>query len=172
MQIHHVPSRLIRDLALLLGFVIVFASRTFAQDAPLVDADDKAESQPTVEVENVVEDSAIASRLRRIFESSGWYSDLEIDSDNGIVTVSGMADTEEHREWAGSTARRTQDVIAVINKLDVNSAVELSSSKQVIGESLNELWRDLLVRSPLLIAAAIVLVVTALLAKFVGWSIV
>ncbi|WP_345322482.1 mechanosensitive ion channel family protein [Novipirellula rosea] len=172
MQTHHVPSRLIRDFALLLGFVIVFASRTFAQDASLVDADDKAESQPTVEVENVVEDSAIASRLRRIFESSGWYSDLEIDSDNGIVTVSGMADTEEHREWAGSTARRTQDVIAVINKLDVNSAVELSSSKQVIGESLNELWRDLLVRSPLLIAAAIVLVVTALLAKFVGWSIV
>ncbi len=63
-------------------------------------------------------------------------------------------------------------MIAVINKLEVNSAVELSTSKQVITESLNELWRDLLVRSPLLIAAAIVLVVTSILAKFVGWSIV
>ncbi len=104
MQTHHVPNRLIRDCALILGLFIVFASGAFAQDAPIVDAEDKAESQPTVEVENVVEDSAIASRLRRIFKSSGWYSDLEINSDNGIVTMSGMADTEEHREWAGSTA--------------------------------------------------------------------
>ncbi|WP_345682830.1 mechanosensitive ion channel family protein [Novipirellula caenicola] len=151
---------------------VLCASGAFAQDAPSSDTKDTSEPPPTIEVENVVEDSAIASRLSRIFESSGWYRDLDIQSDNGIVTIAGVADTEEHREWAGSTARRTQDVIAVINKMEVDSAVEFTSSKQVITESLNELWRDLLVRSPLLIAAAIVLVATSLLAKFVGWSIV
>ena len=36
-----------------------------------------------------------------------------------------MADKEEHREWAGNTARQTQDVIAVISKLDVDQAREV-----------------------------------------------
>ncbi|WP_144057971.1 mechanosensitive ion channel family protein [Novipirellula maiorica] len=172
MQSFYPAQRLLLKCTLVLGLLVVTASGAFAQDASSTDGEDQSEPPATIGVEDVAEDSAIASRLQRIFESSGWYSDLQIVSDNGIVTISGVADTEEHREWAGNTARRTQDVIAVINKMEVDSAVEFSSSKQVIARSLNELWRDLLVRSPLLIAAAIVLVVTSLLAKFVGWSIV
>jgi small-conductance mechanosensitive channel len=133
----------------------------------------ETESEPIptsiVEVENVAADSAIASRLQRIFESSNWYKSLDVRSDNGIVTLRGTADSEEHRDWASTTASRTKDVIAVINKLEVDANIDLGSSKQVVQQSLDSLWREFLVRSPLILAALIVLAFTTLLAKLVGW---
>ncbi|TWT48036.1 Small-conductance mechanosensitive channel [Rubripirellula amarantea] len=161
-----------RHTTLIGAVVLALTLSVNAQDNPA----DKSESEsgPTnmVEVDDVAADSDIAQRLRRIFESSGWYSSLDVGSDNGIVTLSGVADNNEHREWAAATASRTQDVIAVINKLEVDATVDLSSSKEVIALSLDSLWRDFLVRSPLLIAAIIVLAFTALLAKVVGWTLV
>lgn len=140
-----------------------------AQDAPAADVEIANEPAATVEVDDVADDSQIADRLRKIFESSGWYTELNVTSENGIVTLIGVADTADNREWAGNTARKTQDVIAVINKLEVDATVDLTSSKEVVEQSLDTLWQDFLVRSPLLIAALVVLVITSLLAKLAGW---
>ena len=123
----------------------------------------------TIAVDDIAADSAIADRLTRILTTTDWFTELEVTSENGIVVLVGTADTEEHRQWAGNVARRTKDVIAVIDKLAVNSSVELSSSKQVVKESLQKLWRDFLVRSPLLAAALVIVVITSLMAKLIGW---
>ncbi len=123
----------------------------------------------TIAVDDITADSAIADRLTRILTSTDWFTELEVTSENGIVVLVGTADTEEHRQWAGNVARKTKDVIAVIDKLAVNSSVELSSSKQVVKESLQKLWRDFLVRSPLLAAALVIVVITSLMAKLIGW---
>lgn len=126
----------------------------------------------TVGVDNVTSDEAIAKRLSRIFESSGYFTDLQVESDSGIVTLHGVADNDEHRQWATSVAQRTQDVIAAINKLDVDSTVDIAESRDVVRESLGTLWTELLIRSPLLFAGLLILLITTLLAKLTGWLLV
>lgn len=145
-----------------------------AQEAVAPPAEPEVINEPaaTVDVDDVVEDDSISNRLRRIFESSGWYINLEVSSDNGIVTLEGIADNDSHREWAENTARKTQDVIAVVNKLEVDATVDLGTSQAVVQKSLGDLWRDFLIRSPLLVAAVVVLLITSVLAKLVGWILV
>lgn len=122
-----------------------------------------------VAVTAVTPDEQIASRLRRIFRSTGWFQTVAVEAQNGIVTLEGVADTEEHKEWAATLARRTEDVVAVINRLDVDSTVDFVSSARVVEVSLDALWRDFLVRLPLLIAAVLCLIVTGLTAKLLSW---
>ncbi len=145
-----------------------------AAQTPADNAEDGSSVSPakTVGVDDVAPDEAIAKRLRRIFESSGYFTQLEVDSDSGIVTLQGVADSDEHRQWATSVAQRTQDVIAAINKLQVESKVDIVSSRYIVQESLGTLWSEFLVRSPLLFAALLIILFTALLAKLVGWSLV
>ncbi|KAA5539084.1 mechanosensitive ion channel [Roseiconus nitratireducens] len=125
-----------------------------------------------VAVDNVADDQKISRRLSDIFASANWFKQLEVKSDSGIVTLSGLADTEEHREWAGNVARKTQDVVAVVNRLQVDTTVDFSSSADVVRTSLDRLWRDFLVRLPLLVAGLVVIVATALFSKAVGWMVV
>ncbi len=163
---------MIRSSFCSLVFVLASATYIIAQDTASTATDADLTPTKIVEVDDVTEDSAIATRLRRIFESPGWYESLEVTSNNGIVTINGIADTNEHRDWASTTARRTQDVIAVINELDVEATVDLASSKDLVQESLDGLWRDFLVRSPLLFAALVVVTITALVSKLLGWCLV
>ena len=139
-----------------------------AQD---LESESRLENVPTttVTVQDVSSDSAIRERLSSIFQSAGWFRDLDVSSENGIVTIKGFADNEEHSQWATSVARKTEDVIAVINKLEIEATIDLSSSKNVVQDSLNKLWRDFLVRSPLLIAALGILCFTAIVAKLTNW---
>ncbi|MGB7324753.1 MAG: mechanosensitive ion channel family protein [Rubripirellula sp.] len=157
-------------LLVLLLLSVVISSSANSQVAPSAETEVVNEPAATVAVDDVADDSMIAGRLRRIFESSGWYSELNVSSDNGIVTLEGFASSADHREWAGNTARKTKDVIAVINKLDVDAVVDLTSSKEVVAKSLDTLWQDFLVRSPLLLAALVALMFTAVLAKLASWS--
>ncbi|QEG02761.1 Small-conductance mechanosensitive channel [Stieleria maiorica] len=135
------------------------------------DANEPAE---TVSVQDVTDDAAIRERLVRIYESAekaGWLSEAEVVLDSGIVTLKGQSDTEEHREWAANVARKTEDVVAVINELTVDHQVDLESTSDVVADSLNTLWTDFLARSPLLLAALVILVLTSLAAKGVGWGV-
>lgn len=124
----------------------------------------------TITVENVVKDDAIESRLDRIYQASGWFETLEVQVDSGIVVLEGVSGSEKHREWAALVARKTEGVIAVINRIEVESLVDLSFSAEVVEGSLDRLWRDFLIRSPLLIAGLLILLLTALLSKAVVWS--
>lgn len=128
------------------------------------------EPSATVAVDDVVEDASIAERLSEVFATPGWFGDLSVVADNGIVTIKGTSDTAEHKEWATNVARKTEDVIAVINQLEVEAVVNLSTSKQTVTESLIALWKDFLVRSPLIAASILILVLTGLFAKLIGWA--
>ncbi|QDT11149.1 mechanosensitive ion channel family protein [Planctomycetes bacterium K23_9] len=124
----------------------------------------------TVAVDDIVEDSSIEQRLNEIFTSSGWFTDLMVKADNGIVTIEGTSDSEEHSQWTTNVAKKTEDVVAVINKLDVESVVDLTSSKETVEKSLSTLWQDFLVRSPLLAAAVLILFLTGVMARLMGWA--
>nr|WP_246112464.1 mechanosensitive ion channel domain-containing protein [Allorhodopirellula solitaria] len=127
---------------------------------------------PTVRLDNVASDAKITQRLSDIYAASDRFTDLEVTCESGIVTLRGTADTGENREWATRVARGITDTIAVINNLEVESTVDIASSRELVQESLGVLWSAFLVRSPLLVAAGIILLLTIVLAKFVGWLIV
>ncbi|WDQ15005.1 mechanosensitive ion channel family protein [Rhodopirellula sp. P2] len=138
---------------------------------PVVEANAPAE---TVAVQNIVDDDAIRDRLTEIFDSArnaGWLTDVEVKLQSGIVTIQGQADTDEHRQWAENVARKTEDVVAVINELSIDSAVDLGTTRDVVSKSLDSLWTDFLVRSPLLVAALVVVLFTSLLSKLASWII-
>ncbi|EMB13786.1 mechanosensitive ion channel family protein [Rhodopirellula europaea] len=152
------------------GSIRVSAQET-AESESVEDANAPAE---TVAVQNISDDEAIRDRLTKIFESAkeaGWLSDAEVELQSGIVTIRGQADTEEHRQWAENVARKTEDVVAVINEMSINSAVDLASTREVVTKSLDSLWTDFLVRSPLLVAALFVVLLTTLLSKLASWVI-
>jgi small-conductance mechanosensitive channel len=138
--------------------------------------EDSAESSnapaETVAVDDVADDSAIRKRLSKIYdaaESAGWLTDTQVVLDSGIVTLKGVADTQEHRQWAENVARKTEDVVAVINGMTLDDSVDLKGTKEVVSDSLESLWKDSLKRSPLLIAAILLLFLTSLVAKAVAW---
>lgn len=97
--------------------------------------------------------------------------DVTVDIDSGTVTLSGEADKVEHRQWAENVARKTKYVVAVISEISLDDSIDLHSTQEVVSNSLHSLWTDFLKRSPLLIAALIVLTTTAVLAKSFGWGI-
>ncbi|MEM6468577.1 MAG: mechanosensitive ion channel family protein, partial [Planctomycetota bacterium] len=114
---------------------------------------------------NIADDQEIASRLDKIFGSAGWFSEIDIRSNDGVVTLNGVADSQHHREWAETLARKTEDVVAVINRLTIQEQASFERTRGIVEHSLSSLWHDFLSRSPLLITALVILVFTALLSK-------
>jgi len=75
-----------------------------------------------VDVEPTIEDTDIATRLTRILEATGWFEDPQVRVDEGVVFLSGRVTDVQHREWAGRLAGNTQDVVAVVNRIEVKEA--------------------------------------------------
>jgi small-conductance mechanosensitive channel len=75
-----------------------------------------------VEVEPTIEDTDIATRLTRILEATGWFEDPQVRVDEGVVFLSGRVADVQHREWAARLAGNTQDVVAVVNRIEVKEA--------------------------------------------------
>ena len=174
MPLPHLLSQFVNHINLLCSAaavaLLLIAVPASSQEVSGQSSDSPGNGTPsTVAVNDITEDAAIADRLTKILESADWYNQLNVQSENGIVTLEGFTDTEEHRQWAGDLARRTEDVVAVINKIKVSADVDLASSKEVVRNSLDTLWRDFLARSPLLAAAVVILFFTGLLARLVAW---
>lgn len=72
-----------------------------------------------VDVAPTTKDTDIATRLTRILEATGWFDDPQVRVDEGVVFMSGRVADTRHREWAGRLAGNTQDVVAVVNRIEV-----------------------------------------------------
>ena len=144
-------------------------------------AQDASEADPATEtngpvaavaVDDIADDSSIRRRLVKIYDAAstaGWLTDSEVILDSGIVTLKGTADTEEHRQWAENVARKTEDVVAVINELELDESLDLEGTHEVVRNSLDSLWTDFIKRSPLLVASLFVLLITWVFAKVTAW---
>ena len=121
-----------------------------------------------VAVNDIVEDEKISGRLSKIFESTEWFQNVKVESENGVVTIIGIADTDDHRTWAENLTRRTEDVVATINKLTVEKAVDLEQSAGAISSSLSSMWEDFLGRSPLIIASILMIGLTWFVSKIIN----
>ncbi|KAA5542626.1 mechanosensitive ion channel [Roseiconus nitratireducens] len=116
-----------------------------------------------VEINPNTSDPQIANRLSEIFQATGWYDDLDIHVDRGVVFLEGVADTAAHREWAEATAMKTTDVVAAVNKIRVaeqplwNFAPALESMRQLRAETIRIL--------PLVLVGMVIVVLSYFVAR-------
>ena len=97
------------------GWVVAAAPPALMPTEP----EERPEPPGMVDILPEASDQAIAARLQRILVATGWYEQPEVRVDEGIVFLYGLVRRPSQRQWAGDLARSTQDVVAVVNRLEL-----------------------------------------------------
>ncbi|GAB5406835.1 MAG: mechanosensitive ion channel family protein [Aureliella sp.] len=124
----------------------------------------------TVDVGSVSGDAAIEQRIASIMRSTDWFDNLKVETSDGVVKLSGVTESDEHRDWAEQLANRTEDVVAVINSIEVRSGLDLAESWRLVTKSLEGLSRDFWMRTPFLLIGSIALLLTWGLARITQYA--
>jgi small conductance mechanosensitive channel len=124
-------------------------------------------SKPSVTVVPAANDAAISQRLQGILESTGWFTAPRVSVRQGVVTVDGKTDSQEHKRWAGALAEKTQDVVAVVNRIEV--VTDVGSTFGRAGEEIRGFYRAVVASWPLVVLALIILLITWLIARLVSF---
>ena len=117
-----------------------------------------AAPEQAVAVEPGARDEAIQTRIARILNATGWYRNVEVVVDEGIVFLDGVTALEERQQWARDVSRRTEDVVAVVNRIEVREEVNWDVAP-VLAE-VERLARKLAVALPLILLAVLILPLT------------
>jgi len=118
-----------------------------------------------VSVNDVTSDDAIRKRLKNILDATKWFESIEIEVRDSVTFLSGKTMQDDRKEWAGSLARNTEGVAAVVNRIQVEKAVDVTNTLKVVRTSVENLWKDFLYRLPLIVAGALVLFGTSLASR-------
>ncbi len=121
-------------------------------------SDEDLQAPADVEIDPQAEDSQIEQRLRDILQATTWFTAPKVRVDQGVVFLTGVTKSTDHKTWAGDLARNTQDVVAVVNRIQVEqrSIWDLSPAMQEI----RRLGSEAIQLLPLLGLAALVLIFT------------
>ena len=111
-------------------------------------------------------DQQIARRLTDILLATGWFSSPAVKVRDGVVFLDGEAFEEVHRKWAGDLAQSTQDVVAVVNRIEIKR--EVSWKFEQTQKQLETLYWQIARSLPTVLLAALVLLVTGGIAKVVA----
>ena len=142
--------------------LVVFTLPASAQDAPSAETT----SPGDVAIAPGARDDEIANRIARILDATGWYDGTQVAVDDGIVFLDGATDSDEHRIWARDLASKTEDVVAVVNRISVDQEADWTFAPAV--SAMREVSTRLLTALPLLVLAMIVLPLTWWLSSIVA----
>lgn len=138
-----------------------------ATEDPTVEAPEQA-----VSVAPTAEDGAIGDRIEDILAATGWYREITVDVADGVVFLDGIAGTAEQRKWARDLAAKTEDVVAVVNRIEVDRQVSWSFGPAL--EEMRALAASFMTAFPYLVLAAIILplawIVSSLAARLARWA--
>ncbi len=124
------------------------------------------EAPEKVNVNPTSDDSDISTRLTRILEATEWFQNPEIHVDEGVAFLSGSTDDEKYRTWAADLAGNTEDVVAVVNRIEVQSKDIWDLSPAIA--SLESMGRDAVQSIPNVLAAVLIVLLTFLCMYIVG----
>lgn len=124
------------------------------------------DNSKSINVTDKVGDNAIQARIQNILVTSDWFLDVSVTSVEGIVVLSGSTAVQEYRDWAGSIATRTEGVVAVINKIGVDTGDDNSLSPVVKESQL--LWRKTVNALPFVGISVVVLLFFFMLSRYVA----
>ncbi|MEZ5964563.1 MAG: mechanosensitive ion channel family protein [Planctomycetota bacterium] len=145
-----------------MAFALMVASGV-AQSESIEPAPPSATAAPvSVQVAPTHDDTAIERRLRDILAATGWFRDPSVQVRDGVVTLTGVVDDEAHRAWATELARKTIDVVAVINRQEVDGKPVLDVAPAL--RELRALARGAVHMAPLLLLAALIVALTVYVA--------
>jgi small conductance mechanosensitive channel len=121
-----------------------------------------------VEVQPVVKDDEIAQRITDILETTGWFGEPRVTVQDGIVFLKGTTENLESRQWAGSLAKNTEGVVAVVNQIEVAPATvwDFDPTFQV----LDDFGRGFVRLLPLIVVAVVVLAISWILARLTVYA--
>jgi small conductance mechanosensitive channel len=111
----------------------------------------------TVEVKPLNQDSEIQKRIENILHATDWFVQSSVDVKEGVVFLYGRTQTEENKKWAGTLASHTQNVVAVVNKIQVDRTAVGDFS--VMTHILENHWAEFIRNIPSIFIGLIVLVV-------------
>lgn len=113
--------------------------------------------EAAIPVEPAATDQRIAARIRAILTATGWYQAAEVSVQEGVVFLDGVATTQEQRRWAATLTEDIEGVVAVVNRIEV--AGDVTATIQRAGEEVNAFGQRLLMATPLLLLAMVILAV-------------
>ncbi|NNF90001.1 MAG: mechanosensitive ion channel [Boseongicola sp.] len=143
-----------RLVAVLFLSTALFASSALAQDATSADADETGPVRD-VAIEPVARDEQIDQRITEILNATGWFTETQVRVDDGIVFLDGTANSEDHRVWARDLAAKTQDVVAVVNRIAVEKTADWTFAPAL--GAVQSVAKRLVASLPLFVLALIVL---------------
>jgi small conductance mechanosensitive channel len=130
-------------------------------------ADETVPTPERVDVEPGARDPEIARRLRGILEATRWFEDPAVTVRDGVAFLGGTRDREQYRTWAADLARRTEDVVAVVNRIEVREQPAWDLAP--VAEELERLGRATLLALPYLLVAALILTLAWWAARGFTW---
>ncbi len=142
------PSRYLQIAAIVV--LVLFPASASPQGVEELAAPEQA-----VAIEPVARDDAIKDRIGRILGATGWYDDIDIEVDEGIVFIDGVAGSQDQKMWARDLAARTEGTVAVVNRLEVREQINWNFAPAVA--ELEALARRAAVTLPLFILAMVIL---------------
>lgn len=153
-----------RTLILAVIFAAAFAAvaqepGNLSRDESAAPAEEYSAAPARVDVNPVARDEEIGQRIQRVLDATEWFSNSQVRVQEGVVFLTGEAESEELRKWAGDLARNTQDVVAVANRMQVRVDSVWDFGPAFSG--LQELWRDVIRALPLIIFGLFILVLSA-----------
>ena len=153
--------------AFLACITTIATAQTSLQDLAAPSGSNSGVSPKTpVTVVPAANDVEISKRLQGILESTTWFVRPRASVRQGVVFLDGMTRTQDHRRWAGDLAEKTQDVVAVVNRIEVET--DVGSTFGRAGEELTGFYRQAVASWPLVVLSCVILIVTWLIAKSVS----
>ena len=120
-----------------------------------IEIENPSQSAEKIAVNPVTQDSEIQKRLEDILNATGWFTDVSVQVREGVVFLSGNTKSDESKKWAGNLARNTQNVVAVVNKIEV--AEPSLGDFSVISKILYRHWRGLIRAIPSILMGIVIL---------------
>ena len=129
------------------------------QNLPAPKKEELSPAPAKVAVQPIAHDEEIRQRLQSVMDATGWFIAPQVAVMDGVVFLSGRAESDEIKKWAGDLARNTQDVVAVVNRIEVSqpSAWDFSGARS----GLSGLSRDVIRSLPFLLVALLILALSA-----------
>lgn len=121
-----------------------------------------AETPEKIHVKPHTRDKEIAQRLQNIYTATRWFTNTEVTVKEGVVFLSGQTTKDEYKVWAGNVARKTEDVAAVVNRIDVIPSIW--DYGQAI-EGVRLLWRKMIQALPSIIFSLAIFIITYIIAR-------
>lgn len=147
----------------LLGLIFFPLSTFSANEAS---AATNAVVQDKVRVLGQSEDKAIKKRLFNILKATGWFAEINVRVEDGVVFIQGKAKSEKHKTWAYQAATKIQDVVAVVNQIELVDDTSWHMEQVLAG--LKAQWKSILRSLPFWGLSLLVLLLTWGAAKVVA----